>query len=426
MMPKPVTYVSTRDSARQPVSLEDALLMGLAPDGGLFVPTRIPWIDVDSLPQDNFMELAGRVLTPWLEGTFTETEVHEICREAFNFPVPVVPLSGRESVSVLELFHGPTLSFKDFGARFLGRVLGRIVRDEITILVATSGDTGSAVADGCSGIPGVRVVLLFPAGQVSTVQEQQLIAKRPGVSALRINGSFDDCQQMVKRAFSDRRLESKRLSTANSINIGRLLPQMLYYIHAAKQVGRTDITFCVPSGNLGNLTAGVLAHQSGLGVKGFVAAHNLNDFFPRWLANPESAFSPSRSTLSNAMDVGAPSNFERLLYLLEMDELRHLIQAVSISDEQTTGRMKQVWETYGYQADPHTGVGLDACFERSETASQMIVLATAHPGKFPDTVLSATGRNAEVPSQLASLDGAACNVLDMEADLDRLVEFLRM
>ena len=409
-----MSFVSTRNASER-VDLATALLTGLARDGGLYIPERIPPIEMAALPWNDFPGLATHVLTPWLSDIMTAAEVDALAADAFSFPVPIVRIS--ESVSILELFHGPTLSFKDFGGRTLGRLLGHLLQEkgeEVTIVVATSGDTGSAVADGCSGIPGVRVVLLYPAGQVSPTQEQQLVVEREGVTALRVHGTFDDCQRLVKGAFSDSRLRHKRLSTANSINMGRLLPQMLYYVHAAR-VSEAPVTFCVPSGNLGNLTAGMLAAKSGMPVRGFVAAHNRNDFFPAWLVDADRAFNASVQTPSNAMDVGAPSNFERLVAMYSREALTELVSGVSVSDDETVASISRTLRETGYVADPHTAVGLEAV-RKLQPDGQVVVLATAHPAKFPETVEPAIGQAVDVPSQLSQLTGMARSVIDMEPE----------
>ncbi len=424
-----IRYVSTRSHGGEGVSFREALLQGLAPDGGLYLPTQIPELPsgLRKLVQaPDFRDTARQVLGAWLEGVLDERRLGDLIDDTFSFPVPLVRVGQKDGPHVLELFHGPTLSFKDFGARFLGRMLGALTAEPVTILVATSGDTGSAVADGCSGIPGVHVVVLFPEGQVSPVQERQLIVERPGVTAVRVRGTFDDCQRLVKGAFSHAGLKGYRLTTANSINIGRLLPQMLYYIQASLECDQSPL-FCVPSGNLGNLTAGVLAALSGMPAAGFVAAHNENDFFPRWLEHPEARFAPSRQTLSNAMDVGAPSNFERLAYLFRTSRIRESVRGARVSDERTRETMRCVWETYGYQADPHTAVGLAGVRDGKFGSGGMptVVLSTAHPAKFPDIVASATGQVPDVPFRLACLEGADVRVHDMDADGDALAGLIQ-
>ncbi len=391
------------------VSFEAALLQGLAPDGGLYVPEDIP--DVAAAQwrsSDSFPEMAAEILTPWLGRELSPSLLASISARALDFPVPLVALDGpgRKDVYVLELFHGPTLSFKDFGARMMARWMNHFMqkRDErLTILVATSGDTGSAVADGFAGQDAISVVLLYPEGQVSPVQEQQLTVRRPGVHTLAVEGSFDDCQRLVKAAFRDEALSDRLLSSANSINIGRLLPQMLYYFWAFQQGGWDEAVVCVPSGNLGNLTAGVMAAQSGLPVRRFLAAHNANDFFPRFLAGETRAFGDSIRTYSNAMDVGAPSNFERLRSLLPGEALSEQVWASSIADDETLASMRRVFDETGYAADPHTAVGLETATRyRRATGDNapLIVLSTAHPAKFPETVKKALSQAPEMPARL--------------------------
>ena len=401
-----MTLTSTRHAA-PPVPLRTALLEGLAPDGGLYVPEEVPPLPDGWREAASFPDLAAHVLAPWLRDEVPGFEA--AVRDALDFPIPLVPLSGGEwsGLHVLELFHGPTLSFKDFGARTMARLIDRLRPDKspLTILVATSGDTGSAVADGFAGLPGIRVVLLFPAGQVSEVQERQLVAPRPGVTALRVEGTFDDCQRMVKEAFRDPALSDVALSSANSINVGRLLPQMLFYVEAVRQSGFEEVAFSTPSGNLGNLTGGVLAALAGLPVKKFVAAHNANRFFPDRLAGNSAEMGPSIQTLSNAMDVGAPSNFERLEALLG-SALSKSIQGTSVSDDETLRTMRDVFEATGYVACPHTAVGLEGARRfRAATneTTPLVVLATAHPAKFPDVVEKAIGRRPEEPESLARL-----------------------
>ncbi len=395
------TYVSTRGGGR-PVSFQEALLAGLASDGGLYVPTAVPSLPADWRRAATLPELGARILAPWLPGI---DDLDGLLDDALPFPVPLRPLDGPwEGVSVLELFHGPTLSFKDVGARTMARLLSRArLSERITILAATSGDTGSAVASGFEGVRGVRVVLLYPKGQVSEVQERQLIAERPGVTTLAVEGTFDDCQRLVKAAFAEG-VPGTRLSSANSINIGRLLPQMLYYVWAVRQLGARP-TFVVPSGNLGNLTAGTLAMRAGLPVAGFLAAHNANDGFPRFLDGSDPPVGDSVRTLSNAMDVGVPSNLERLRWLFTDDALRALVRGEAVTDVATVDTMREVYETTGYVADPHTAVGLEAVrrARRRGEPGPYVVLATAHPAKFPEAVRRATGETPEMPARLAAL-----------------------
>ena len=418
-------YRSTRGGA--PVRFEEALLRGLAPDGGLYLPETVPKVDFRAaFEEPSFEGLAFEVLRTWLRAEIDDEVLHAIVDGALNFEVPLVRLDGWDDVYVLELFHGPTLSFKDFGARTMARWMRYFLREReehVTILVATSGDTGSAVADGFAGQDRIDVVLLYPKGQVSPVQERQLIVSRSGVRALAVEGNFDDCQRMVKEAFVDERLESANLSSANSINVGRLLPQMLYYIWAVRELASDEVLFCVPSGNLGNLTGGLLAHLSGLPLRGFLAAHNENDFFPRFLDGDEASFQPTISTLSNAMDVGAPSNFERLENLLDVQTLRSLIRGVSVSDDETLQSIQRVYRETGYLADPHTAVGL-AAVRGTDARGPVVVLSTAHPAKFPETIEKAVGFEPDPPPRLAALwdrEVSVTNVAPTLHDLHRIL-----
>lgn len=424
-----VRYQSTRGSSADTVGFVEALHSGLAPDGGLFVPVSVPGLPTDWESSPTFGALAQTVLANWLEEEFDPAVLRHSVSDALNFPVPVTPLEGPwEGVHILELFHGPTLSFKDFGARTMARLLAASLEpeEEVTIMVATSGDTGSAVADGFSGIPGVRVVLLYPKGQVSPTQERQLIVERTGVTALRVDGTFDDCQRMVKGAFADRALSNVTLSSANSINIGRLLPQSLYYLWGRIQLGVSGMV-CVPSGNLGNLTAAVLAQLGGLEVEGFVAAHNANRFFPDYLAGEDAEFEPSVQTISNAMDVGAPSNFERLEWLLGRERLGATVRGISVSDDETRDSMARVFNQTGYVADPHTAVGLEAVRRLRgdlDSDAPILVASTAHPAKFPESVRQAIGRDPEVPDRLAAFWERPTEVSDIPASGDALREVI--
>jgi threonine synthase len=393
-----IHYYSTRDKNKSLVSFEEALLKGLAPDGGLYIPDRIPQIDSKNwLEAETLADIGVSVLGKWLESEIPLSNLEPIIRNALNFPCPVVKLN--DDVWVLELFHGPTLSFKDFGARTMARLMQYFLKkrnEKRLILVATSGDTGSAVADGFGGQDNIEVVLLYPRGKVSEVQERQLINKRAGVKSFAVEGNFDDCQRMVKEAFMDKDLAHLPLSSANSINIGRLLPQSLYYLWGANQSKLNNLNFCVPSGNLGNLTGGMFAAMIGQPINHFIAAHNDNHFFADFLnSNVEAyTFHPTIATVSNAMDVGSPSNFERLYTLLSPEKLRAWIWGTTVSNKITLERMKTSYDDYGYVACPHTSVGLEALERYRATTGDttpMITLACAHPAKFPEAVSSALG-----------------------------------
>mgnify|MGYP000738573813 CR=1 FL=1 len=426
-------FVSTRATGGPVVSFEKALLDGLAPDGGLYVPTRIPAIEPALWRGAGSMgDLASVVLERWVGDEFELGTLDALVRDALHFPIPLVPVAGGdygEETFVLELFHGPTFSFKDFGARTMARAMAYFLRRRgrrLRILVATSGDTGSAVADGFAGLDTIDVVILYPKGKVSPIQERQLILKRPGVRALAIDGVFDDCQRLVKQAFLDPDLAAIPLSSANSINIGRLLPQMLYYLMAGAQGGLVAPTFCVPSGNLGNLTAGLLAYRSGMPTRGFIAAHNENDFFPRRLAGEEAAFGPSVATPSSAMDVGAPSNFERVQWLLDPAEQRRLIRGERVDNAATFASMQAVYRETRYLADPHTAVGFEAVrrWRAAGGEGPAIVLATAHPAKFVEIVEEALDITPAMPAGLAAFLEGETQFDTLPADYPAFKEFV--
>jgi len=406
-------YVSTRDASLR-VGFSEALMQGLSPDGGLFIPVSIPEVHPRIWQNaNNISEMAVEILYPWVGNHISGDTLGSLLTKALNFPVPLVKVG---DTWVLELFHGPTLSFKDFGARTMAQFMNYFVKgDPLTILVATSGDTGSAVADGFCNLPNLRVAVLYPKDQVSLIQERQLIVRRKGVRAFAVEGTFDDCQAMVKQLLTSP--SGLRLSSANSINVGRLLPQMLYYYWAFSkgQWGQADI--CVPSGNLGNLTAAILAYLSGLPVKKFIAAHNLNDGFPRYLSGGNDPSDDSIQTLSNAMDVGRPSNFERLKSLLTSEEIRTLIQGHSCTDTDTLNSIQKVYEETGYIADPHTAVGLDAVQDR---LGPVVVVSTAHPAKFPKTIEHALGRQPELVAELTILKEKPTRVQQLEPNWEAL------
>jgi threonine synthase len=405
-----------RSTARQAplTSLRGAVLRGLAPDGGLYMPAEIARHSPQELEEFRslpFTEVCFRVVRPFATPDVPEEVLWQIVSEAINFPVKLVSLS--PGLHILELFHGPTLAFKDFGARFLARLMGYFVRGEsrpLTVLVATSGDTGSAVAHGFLGVPGIRVVILYPSGRISEAQEKQFTTLGENITALEVASSFDDCQRLVKQAFADEALNKRAfLTSANSINIGRLLPQMFYHVAAYRQlpVASTPLVVSVPSGNFGNLTAGIFAKRIGLPVARFIAATNVNDVVPEYLHTGEFRPRPAQSTYSNAMDVGNPNNFPRLLDLCRgrLEYVQKEIWGHRATDEETLCEMKSVWERYRYIADPHTAVGLIAweAYKREHPEStQGLVLATAHAAKFADVVVKAIGSAPRLPDRLAA------------------------
>lgn len=357
-----------------------------------------------------FTEVCFRVVHPFAVPDVPEEILWQIVSEAINFPVQLVSLS--PGLHVLELFHGPTLAFKDFGARFMARLMGYFVRGEsrwLTVLVATSGDTGSAVAHGFLGVPGIRVVILYPSKRISQAQEKQFTTLGENITALEVAGTFDDCQRLVKTALTDEDLNGWAwLTSANSINIGRLLPQMFYHVAAYRQlpVASVPVVVAVPSGNLGNLTAGIFAKRAGLPVAKFIAATNANDVVPEYLRSGTFHPRPATATYSNAMDVGNPNNFPRLLDLCRgrLEYVQREMWSHSATDEQTLGEMKSVWEKYRYIADPHTAVGMlawEAYQKHHADQAQGLVLATAHPAKFADVVHRVIGEAPPLPERLA-------------------------
>ena len=418
-------YLSTRAQSKETVTFADALLKGLAADGGLYVPTHVPELQPSQWKNaPTLAELGVNVLSSWLGEEIAQTPLEEIVHDALNFETPLVQLE--DDLWVLELFHGPTLSFKDYGARTMARLMQHFLSERgerRTILVATSGDTGSAVADGFAGQENIDVVLLYPKGKVSEVQERQLITKRPKVRSFAVAGNFDDCQRLVKAAFIDPELSHLPLSSANSINIGRLLPQSLYYLWAA---GKTNpAQFCIPSGNLGNLTGGVLASLAGHQVNRFIAAHNANHFFPDFLTGESEAydFDATVHTVSNAMDVGSPSNFERLHSLLGTERIQDWIWGTSVDDAATLARMQHVYEAYQYVACPHTAVGLEGVARyRTETRDKaaLVSLACAHPAKFPSAVSEALGIEPPQEEALQTLLSEPTQVTALAPSLDAL------
>ncbi len=408
-----MAFVSTRNPKGAAVSLATAVEHGLAPDGGLYVPDVIPAMSrdaFDDLRGASLAEVATALIAPLVTDTFTSEALGRLMDSALDFPVPVVEVTpGRWMV---ELFHGPTLAFKDVGARTLARWLAAISDPAdsrpLTVLVATSGDTGGAVAQAFHGVPGTRVVVLYPRGRVSPVQEAQFATLGANVTAVAVDGAFDDCQRLVKEAFSDlRTTTSFRLTSANSINIGRLLPQMAYYAWAVLQLpaALAPATCVVPSGNLGNLTAGVMAMRRGVPLAGFIAATTTaNDPLPRYLASGR--YEPRRSTptLASAMDVGAPSNFERLLHLFGGDvaAARQVVTGSTATDAAISTTIRDLAERTGYVVDPHSAVSYLASLAGPDRdPSPMLVLATAHPAKFREAVEPALGRTLPLPPSLA-------------------------
>ncbi len=401
--------------------LKEAVLKGLPDDNGLYMPDRIsrlPDSFLKHLSDYSFPEIAFEVARHLFRDAIPETDLMEIIERSITFPAPLVPLD--ESTYILELFHGPSLAFKDFGARFMAQLMSYFNRDEaedLVILVATSGDTGGAVAAGFYQTPGIQVVILYPSGKVSPLQEKQLTTLGHNISALEIDGTFDDCQALVKQAFLDPQLSrSIRLSSANSINIARLVPQSFYYFEAYKQLpddGRPTV-FCVPSGNFGNLTAGLFSARMGLPIDHFIAATNINDIVPHYLHSGEFTPKASVRTISNAMDVGNPSNFARMLDFFQpglaeqcstWNNMKRHLSGYAFDDEATRQAMRDIHHRHHYTIDPHGAVGYLAlrAFQEDHPNYKGVVLETAHPAKFIEEVEEVLQEKVDIPARLANL-----------------------
>jgi len=452
-----MNYYSTRNK-NEVVNFAAAALGGLAPDGGLFVPEYIPQYPANvksSLGSMEFNDIALETIKPYVHGEISDSSLSDIVQSAFTFTAPFIAVKDRFTC---ELFHGPTAAFKDFGARFMARTFSYLRRGEdrpLRILVATSGDTGGAVADGFFEVDGIFVTVLYPKGRVTPLQERQIAGLGKNISALAVEGSFDDCQRLVKAALADDGLRKRMsLSSANSINISRLIPQAVYYSAAAGRAfaGVTDpdgeatprvsgalapaaqtrrsgmpVTLCVPSGNFGNLTAGLYAMQMGAPVSQFIAATNINKTVPDYLDSGEYLARVSQATISNAMDVGAPSNFERMSAHFSWDTMRGIISGVSVSDDETRETIARIHEQAGYFLDPHSAVGwkgVDKLFAAGKIKEGAAgILCTAHPAKFSETVEPLTGP-VPVPKTLARAMERTVSAKTIPAEVSALIEYL--
>ncbi|MEZ4826985.1 MAG: threonine synthase [Bacteroidia bacterium] len=408
-------YLYSTNNPDLRASLKEAVLQGLPQDKGLYMPDHIGRLPADvlrNLDLQSFEQIAFAICRNIFGNEIPDADLEEIISHTLTFDAPLVPLG--EDAAVLELFHGPSLAFKDFGARFMARLIswfGRNEKRETTILVATSGDTGGAVAYGFYQTPGVRVIILYPSGKVSDLQEKQLTTLGENVMALEVEGNFDDCQAMVKQAFLDSSLAGVvNLSSANSINIARLIPQCFYYFRAWQQIPsgrRGNVVFSVPSGNFGNLTAGLMARKMGLPVSKFIAATNINAIVPHYLHTGEYTPAPGKPTISNAMDVGNPSNFARMHDLADhsLQKMREVVEGYSFTDEETRTGMKEVYKKHQYIIDPHGAVGWLALqqYQQEHPDSYGVVLETAHPAKFLDVVNPTLNLEVPVPERLAIL-----------------------
>jgi threonine synthase len=476
-------YYSLQHSSG-PVDFRTATREGQAPDKGLYFPENIPGMPetfIDTLPARSLIDIGTAVMAPFTEGDIPEPILRDLLREVLSFDIPLVRLS--DDLYVLELFHGPTLAFKDVGARFMIRCMGYFAGEgarqsasqgsgaaqsasaqppsqgagtaqpasaqppsqgagtaqpaspdarsgPVTVLVATSGDTGGAVASGFDGVEGVRVVILYPKGKVSPVQELQLTTCGDNVVALEIEGTFDDCQRMVKEAFGDTELQRHlRLTSANSINVARWLPQSMYYWWAYRQWDHSEApVFVVPSGNFGNICAGLLAYHMGLPARHFLAACNANDTIPRYMRTGEMQPKLPVATLSNAMDVAVPSNFGRILELFARKgaSLDSKVSSFSLDDAETQKAMRELYREYGYVADPHTAVGYGAwlSYRSANPGAKGILLSTAHPVKFAPTIEATLGITLELPAEVQALSGKIARKIAMGPDFSALKAYL--
>ena len=428
-------YYSTNRQAPL-ATLEEAVVRGLATDKGLYMPERIkplPQEFFDGIAEMSFQEIAYQVADAFFGEDIPAEALKHIVYDTLAFDVPVVHVDG--NIYSLELYHGPTLAFKDVGARFMARVLGWFIQNEkkemVNVLVATSGDTGSAVANGFLGVEGIHVYVLYPKGKVSAIQEVQFTTLGQNITALEVDGVFDDCQRLVKSAFMDEELNGHmRLTSANSINVARFLPQAFYYFYAYAQMKREgkadELVICVPSGNFGNICAGLFAQRMGLPIKRFVAANNDNDIFYQYLQTGDYAPRPSVQTIANAMDVGDPSNFARIidLYAHSHEEICSRISGTTYSDEQIADTVAEVYKRTGYLLDPHGACGYRALAEGLQAGEQGVFLETAHPAKFRDTVEAIIGDRVEVPEKLQAFMRGTKQSVPMSAQFEDFKAYL--
>ncbi len=414
------------------VAFPEAVFNSMPQDRGLYMPDHIPTLDDDflkNLADYSLSEIAFKVSSALLGDAIPSADLKRIVEDAINFDAPARCLD--KNTFVLELFHGPSLAFKDFGARFMSRVMSYFLKEGeqmLDVLVATSGDTGGAVALGFLGVPNTRVTILYPAGKVSEIQELQLCTNGQNIHAIEVNGTFDDCQLLVKQAFADESLKDKRrLTSANSINISRLIPQTFYYFYAYAQMakqGKKEVVFSVPSGNFGNLAAGLMAYKMGLPVKQFIAATNANDTVPRFLESGVYETKPSVQTYANAMDVGAPSNWVRIMNLFNEDrtELLKLVKGYTFSDEETLQAIGSIFKKHQYVACPHTAIAWLALQKYTATQADQdfagVFLSTAHPCKFPAVFPEHLASEIEIPEEVLEMSAKAKQAIKMEADFE--------
>jgi threonine synthase len=430
-----MNYYNLKDK-QENVNFKTASIKSQGRQKGLFFPESIPQFEKEFIQKLHLYsdeEIAFRCMKDFIGEEIPAEIIQEIAAETISFEIPLKKINDR--ISVLELFHGPTLAFKDVGARFMSRCLSYFLKDEdkkVTVLVATSGDTGGAVAHGFYNVQGINVVILYPKNRVSLVQEKQLTALGGNISALEVNGNFDDCQNLVKQAFADESINSELfLTSANSINIARWLPQQIYYLLALKQWKKHENenpVICVPSGNFGNICAGLLAYFRGLPVEHFIAACNENDVVPDYLETNQYQSKKAAVTLSNAMDVGDPSNFTRILELFDhqFENLKTMVSGYSIDDDSTLNTIKEVYEKYGYILDPHSAVAFTSLeqYLNENPGKKGFILGTAHPVKFPEAVEKAVPITIEIPEELKDLMKKDKKTVEINSDFEELKRFL--
>ena len=428
-----MNYYSTNKQAPL-ATLEEAVVKGLAGDKGLYMPERIQRLDpqvIERMKEQSFHEIACTVARAFFGEDVEPETLDQLVCDTLSFETPVVEV--KDPIYSLELFHGPTLAFKDVGGRFMARLLGYFIRKEglkeVNVLVATSGDTGSAVANGFLGVPGIHVYVLYPKGKVSPIQECQFTTLGQNITALEIDGTFDDCQALVKAAFMDEALNAHmKLTSANSINVARFLPQSFYYFNAWAQLARQgkadELVVCVPSGNFGNITAGLFAHRMGLPIKRFVAANNRNDVFLEYLQTGVYTPRPSVATLANAMDVGNPSNFARIIDLYSYEQIRALISGYRYTDEQIAEAIRRCHAETGYLLDPHGACGYQALEASLRPGETGVFLETAHPAKFKGTVDQTLGADIEIPAKLRAFMAGQKQSIELSKDFEGFKRFL--
>ena len=428
-------YYSTNKEAPT-ATLEEAVVKGLAPDKGLYMPENIhklPTAFFDNIENMSFQEIAFEVAKAFFGDDVETSALKDIVYDTLSFDVPAINVE--DNIYSLELFHGPTLAFKDVGARFMARLLQYFIKKEgqksITVLVATSGDTGSAVANGFLGVEGIHVDVLYPKGKVSKIQESQFTTLGKNITAIEINGVFDDCQTLVKQAFMDEELnENKKLTSANSINVARFLPQAFYYFYAYAQLKKQNkadnMVVCVPSGNFGNICAGIFAHEMGLPIKRFIAANNANDIFYKYLQSGKYEPKPSKQTLANAMDVGDPSNFARIYDLFGgcHEKITSLISGATYTDDMIKDTMQTCHKETGYVLDPHGACGYRALKEGLKNGETGVFLETAHPAKFKEKVDDILHIDIKIPSRLAEFMKGKKQSIGMNNSFAEFKEFL--